>query len=125
MSGIAFTFRLALLCSVGADQIRSLSELLSRRQHCRRFSAPKRRTRAEIARERGPRPRHALSGRNEDILSLDIEVDAENTSAVKPVEQMITQHYGIALLGGAADAFLLDVARFGRDDATSRDNRFE
>ena len=53
-----------------------------------------------------------LRGRNEDILSLDIEVDAENTSAVKPVEQMITQHYGIALLGGAADAFLLDVARF-------------
>jgi len=53
-----------------------------------------------------------LRGRNEDILSLAIEVDAENTSAVKPVEQMIAQHYGIALQGGAADAFLLDAARF-------------
>ena len=40
-----------------------------------------------------------LRGRNEDILSLAIEVDAENTSAVKPVEQMIAQHYGIALQG--------------------------
>ena len=53
-----------------------------------------------------------LRGRNEDVLTLDIEIDAENTSAVKPVEQMIAQHYGIALQGGAADAFLLDAARF-------------
>ena len=53
-----------------------------------------------------------LRGRNEDILSLAIEVDAENTSAVKPVEQMIAQHYGIALQGGAADTFLLDTVRF-------------
>src|SRR5450631_1469240 len=53
-----------------------------------------------------------LRGRNEDILSLEIEIDAENTSAVKPIEQMIAQHYGIALQGGAADAFPLDVARF-------------
>src|SRR3984893_2694744 len=53
-----------------------------------------------------------LRGRNEDVLSLDIEVDVESTSAVKPVEQMIAQHYGIALQGGAADTFLLDVARF-------------
>ena len=53
-----------------------------------------------------------LRGRNEDVLSLDIEVDVESISAVKPVEQMIAQHYGIALQGGAADTFLLDVARF-------------
>src|ERR1019366_9726061 len=53
-----------------------------------------------------------LRGRNEDVLSLDIEVDTENTTAVKPVEQMIAQHYGVALQGEAADAFLLDVARF-------------
>jgi Tex-like protein N-terminal domain/Transposase C of IS166 homeodomain/zinc-finger binding domain of transposase IS66 len=32
-----------------------------------------------------------LRGRNEDILSLEIEIDAESTSALKPVEQMITQ----------------------------------
>ena len=53
-----------------------------------------------------------LRGRNEDVLTLDIEIDAENTSGVKPVEQMIAQHYGIALQGRAADAFLLDAARF-------------
>ena len=53
-----------------------------------------------------------LRGRNENILSLEIEFDAENTSAVKPVEQMIARHYGIALQGGAADVFLLDAARF-------------
>ena len=53
-----------------------------------------------------------LRGRNGDILSLDIEIDAENSSAVKPVERMIAQEYGIALQGGAADTFLLDAARF-------------
>ncbi|WOJ89521.1 Tex family protein [Methylocapsa polymorpha] len=53
-----------------------------------------------------------LRGRNEDVLSLDIEIDADNASAVKPVEQMIAQQYGIALQGGAADVFLLDAARF-------------
>jgi uncharacterized protein len=53
-----------------------------------------------------------LRGRNEDVLSLDIEVDSENTSAVKPVEQLIAEHYGIPLQGGPADAFLLDTVRF-------------
>jgi len=53
-----------------------------------------------------------LRGRNEDILSLDVEIDADNASAIKPVEQMIAQQYGIALQGSAADAFLLDAARF-------------
>ncbi|PRH89488.1 RNA-binding transcriptional accessory protein [Labrys okinawensis] len=37
-----------------------------------------------------------LRGRNEEVLSLDIEVDADNASAVKPVEHMIAQAYGIA-----------------------------
>ena len=53
-----------------------------------------------------------LRGRNEDVLSLDIEIDADNAAAVKPVEQMIAQHYAIALQGGAGDAWLLDVVRF-------------
>ena len=30
-----------------------------------------------------------LRGRNEEVLSLDIEVDADDTSPVKPVERMI------------------------------------
>lgn len=53
-----------------------------------------------------------LRGRNEDVLSLDLEVDADNAAAVKPVEQMIAHHYAIALQGGDADAWLLDVVRF-------------
>lgn len=53
-----------------------------------------------------------LRGRNEEVLTLDIDVDGDNASAVKPVEQMIAEHYGIALSGGPANAFLLDAARF-------------
>ncbi|WP_454818062.1 Tex family protein [Labrys neptuniae] len=37
-----------------------------------------------------------LRGRNEEVLSLDIEVDADNASAVKPAERMIAQAYAIA-----------------------------
>ena len=36
-----------------------------------------------------------LRGRNEDVLSLDIEVDADDASPVKPVERMIAQSYAI------------------------------
>ncbi len=36
-----------------------------------------------------------LRGRNEEILSLDLEIDADNTSKIKPVEQMIADTYGI------------------------------
>ncbi|MDZ5451074.1 Tex family protein [Labrys sp. ZIDIC5] len=37
-----------------------------------------------------------LRGRNEEVLSLDIEVDADDASAVKPVERMIAQACAIA-----------------------------
>lgn len=36
-----------------------------------------------------------LRGRNEEILSLDIEVDADDASPVKPVERMIAEAYAI------------------------------
>ncbi len=36
-----------------------------------------------------------LRGRNEGILSLDIEVDAADASSVKPVERMIADAYGV------------------------------
>ncbi len=60
----------------------------------------------------GHRALAMLRGRNEEILSLDIEVDADSLAPVKPVEEIIARHYRIALSGGAADAWLLDVARF-------------
>src|SRR6185312_3301161 len=50
-----------------------------------------------------------LRGRNEDVLSLDIEVDADDTSPVKPVERMIANAYAIgASLPG--DRWLMEVA---------------
>ncbi|UDL88585.1 RNA-binding transcriptional accessory protein [Mesorhizobium sp. PAMC28654] len=50
-----------------------------------------------------------LRGRNEEVLSLDIDVDADDTSPVKPVERMIANAYAI---GGSlpGDRWLMDVA---------------
>ncbi len=50
-----------------------------------------------------------LRGRNEDVLSLAIEVDADDTSPVKPVERIIVQTLGIGnTLPG--DKWLTEVA---------------
>ncbi|WP_269931787.1 Tex family protein [Aminobacter sp. HY435] len=50
-----------------------------------------------------------LRGRNEDVLSLDLEIDADDTSPVKPVERMIAAAYQIgATLPG--DQWLMTVA---------------
>ena len=50
-----------------------------------------------------------LRGRNEEVLSLDIEVDTDDQSPVKPVERMIANAYAI---GGAlpGDKWLIEVA---------------
>src|SRR5918995_1555886 len=49
-----------------------------------------------------------LRARNEDVLSLDIEVDSEDASPLKPVERMIAEAYGISRQG-AADLWLTEV----------------
>ncbi|TGQ71255.1 RNA-binding transcriptional accessory protein [Mesorhizobium sp. M00.F.Ca.ET.186.01.1.1] len=50
-----------------------------------------------------------LRGRNEEVLSLDIEVDADDSSPVKPVERMVANAYAIgATLPG--DRWLMEVA---------------
>ena len=50
-----------------------------------------------------------LRGRNEDVLSLDLEIDADDISPVKPVERMIAAAYAIgATLPG--DQWLMQVA---------------
>ncbi|MBZ9749095.1 RNA-binding transcriptional accessory protein [Mesorhizobium sp. CO1-1-7] len=50
-----------------------------------------------------------LRGRNEEVLSLDIDVDADDSSPVKPVERMIANAYAIgASLPG--DRWLMEVA---------------
>jgi uncharacterized protein len=53
-----------------------------------------------------------LRGRNEDVLSLDIEVDADDTSPVRPVERMVAGAYSISPSGNAADSWLMDVVRW-------------
>jgi len=50
-----------------------------------------------------------LRGRNEDFLSLDIEVDADDNSPVKPVERIIAEAYNIGR-AGAGDQWLAEVA---------------
>lgn len=50
-----------------------------------------------------------LRGRNEEVLSLDIEIDADDASPVKPVERMIADAYAIGRhLPG--DRWLMEVA---------------
>ncbi|MEP9369586.1 Tex family protein [Xanthobacter sp. VNH20] len=53
-----------------------------------------------------------LRGRNEEVLSLDLDVDADDPAPIKPVERMIAASYGISAAGGPGDAFLRDVARW-------------
>ena len=53
-----------------------------------------------------------LRARNEEIISLDIEVDADDTSAIKPAERIVAGAYDIDPKRGAADAWLMDVARW-------------
>ncbi len=53
-----------------------------------------------------------LRGRNEGILALDLKVDEDDVSAVKPVEQMIADAAGIVNKGRPADKWLSDVCRW-------------
>ncbi len=53
-----------------------------------------------------------LRGRNEEVLTVDIEIDADDASPAKPVERMICAAYSIAPDGGAADRWLAEVARW-------------
>jgi uncharacterized protein len=52
-----------------------------------------------------------LRGRNESVLALDIEVDADDASAVKPVERMVADAYQVAS-AAPGDLWLRDVARW-------------
>jgi uncharacterized protein len=60
----------------------------------------------------GHRALAMMRGRNEEILMLDLEVDAEDVSAYKPVECMVAQTIDARPDGGAADAWLMDAARW-------------
>ena len=49
-----------------------------------------------------------LRGRNEEVLTVDIEIDKDDTSPVKPVEQMIAETYEIGRQS-PADTWLMGV----------------
>ncbi|WP_315925546.1 Tex family protein [Mesorhizobium sp. SP-1A] len=50
-----------------------------------------------------------LRGRNEEVLALDIELDADDASPVKPAERMVAEAYGIGRQL-AGDLWLAEVA---------------
>ena len=60
----------------------------------------------------GHRALAMMRGRNEEILALDIEVDAEDPAPFKPVEHMIAATQNIRAGGGEADTWLMGVARW-------------
>ena len=54
-----------------------------------------------------------LRAENEGVVSVDIEVDADDASPIKPVEAMIARHGNVRISGGTkADEWLLGVARW-------------
>ncbi|MGQ0620102.1 MAG: Tex family protein [Panacagrimonas sp.] len=64
------------------------------------------------ARVAGHRALAMMRGRAEEILMLEIEVDADDPAPVKPVERLIAETQGIRADGSAADAWLMDVVRW-------------
>ncbi len=53
-----------------------------------------------------------LRGRNEEVLDVAIEVDAEDTAPVKPVERLIATAAQIAADGRPGNVWLMEVARW-------------
>ncbi|MBS7538395.1 Tex family protein [Ancylobacter lacus] len=53
-----------------------------------------------------------LRGRNEEVLDVSIEVDAEDTAPVKPVERLIAAAAQIAADGKPGNVWLMEVARW-------------
>ncbi len=61
----------------------------------------------------GHRALAMMRGRNEDMLLLNLEIDADDPAPIKPVERMVAATQNIRLDGGGpADAWLLEVARW-------------
>jgi protein Tex len=60
----------------------------------------------------GHRALAMMRGRNEEILMLELEVDADDPAPYKPVERMVAEIIGVRVDGGPADAWLMDAARW-------------
>ena len=72
--------------------------------------------REPLSKVAGHRALAMMRGRNEEVLSLDIEVDADDPAPYKPVERMIAATQNIRADagsgGGEADAWLMHVCRW-------------
>ena len=53
-----------------------------------------------------------LRGRNEEVLTVDLELDADAEGRYKPAEAMVAAHFGIKADASAADQWLMEVARW-------------
>lgn len=54
-----------------------------------------------------------LRGRNEDVLALELEIDADDPAPVKPVERMVAEAFSINVPAKLpAEGFLFDVCRW-------------
>ena len=53
-----------------------------------------------------------MRGRNEEVLSLTIEVDADDPAPLKPVERMIADAYSIGQGSAPAEIWLMEVVRW-------------
>jgi uncharacterized protein len=53
-----------------------------------------------------------LRARNEAVISLEIETDAEDSAPVKPAERIVADAYDINPKSGAANLWLMDVVRW-------------
>ncbi|WP_370675801.1 Tex family protein [Pleomorphomonas sp. PLEO] len=54
-----------------------------------------------------------LRGRNEEILALELEIDADDPTPVKPVERMVAEAFSISVPARLpAEGFLFDVCRW-------------
>jgi len=54
-----------------------------------------------------------LRGRNEEVLALELEIDADDPTPVKPVERMVAEAFSIAVPARLpAEGFLFDVCRW-------------
>jgi protein Tex len=65
-----------------------------------------------LAKVAGHRALAMLRGRNEEMLSLDLELDADAEGRYKPAELKVASHFGIVADGGPADRWLMEVARW-------------
>jgi protein Tex len=60
----------------------------------------------------GHRALAMMRGRNEEILMLELDVDADDPAPYKPVERMVAKVIDARVDGGPADAWLMEAARW-------------